>query len=71
MYVLFNNINLLSLKGRKDNKQYDRRSVAFISSICFYHEMKCDFQELGVSLNSSLSFMSVVGKYSKLNFPCL
>lgn len=31
--------------------------------------MKCDFQELEVSLNNNLSFMSVVDKYSKLTFP--
>jgi len=39
MYVLFNNANLLSLKGRKANERYDSRFVAFISNACFYHEV--------------------------------
>lgn len=36
--------------------------VLFMSNIWFYHEMKGDFQELGVSLKSSLNFRNVVGK---------
>lgn len=36
--------------------------ILFISNIWFYHEVNGDFQELGVSLKSSLHFRNVVGK---------